>query len=46
MYRRDRYAILHPTELFAIVFAPWGRGRANQDQLLAAMRYCEGRPPP
>lgn len=46
VYSRDRYAILYPSELLEIVFAHWDRWQANQQQLLAAMRYCEGRPPP
>lgn len=46
VYWRDRYAILYPSELFEIVFAHRERWQTNQAQLLAAMRYCEGRPPP
>lgn len=46
VYWRDCYAILLPSELFEIVFAHLDRWRANQQRLLEAMRYCEGRPPP
>jgi hypothetical protein len=46
IYGHDRYAILHPSELFEIVLANWKRWQANQKQLLDAMLYCEGRPPP
>lgn len=46
VYWRDCYAILLPSELFEIVFANFDRWRTNQQRLLEAMRYCEGRPPP
>lgn len=46
VYWHDCYAILLPSELFEIVFAHFDRWRANQQRLLEAMRYCEGRPPP
>jgi hypothetical protein len=46
VYRRDRYAILLPSELFEVVFAHFDRWRENKKRLLEAMRYCEGRPPP
>jgi len=46
VYWHDCYAILLPSELFEIVFANFDRWRANQQRLLEAMRYCEGRPPP
>jgi len=46
VYWHDCYAILLPSELFEIVFANFDRWRANQQRLLEAIRYCEGRPPP
>ena len=46
VYWRDWYAILLPSELFEIVFGHFDLWRANQERLLEAMRYCEGRPPP
>ena len=46
VYWRDRYAILLPSELFEIVFHYFDLWQAKQQNLLAAMRYCEGRPPP
>jgi hypothetical protein len=46
VYWHDRYAILRPSELFEVVFAHWERWQGNQQRLLEAMRYCEGRPPP
>ncbi len=44
VYWRDCYAILLPSELFEIVFAHFDLWQANQQRLLEAMRYCEGRP--
>jgi len=46
VYWGDCYAILLPSELFETVLANFDRWRTNQQRLLEAMRYCEGRPPP
>ncbi len=43
VYWHDCYAILLPSELFEIVFAHFDRWRADQQRLLEALRYCEGR---
>lgn len=44
-YWRGYYAILLPSELFTIVFDHYQAWLANRDQLIAAMRFCEGQPP-
>jgi hypothetical protein len=44
-YWRDRYVIMLPSELFTIVFDHYHAWLANRDQLIAAMRLCEGQPP-
>jgi hypothetical protein len=43
-YWRDRYAILLPSELFTIVLDHYQAWLANREQLIAAMRFCEGQP--
>jgi hypothetical protein len=45
-YFGNHYVILLPSELFTIVFDPNDAWLANREQLLAAMRFCEGQPPP
>ena len=45
-YWQGHYAILRPSELFTIVLDHYQAWLANRDQLLAAMRFCEGQPPP
>ena len=44
-YWRDHYVILLPSELFTIVLDHYQAWLANRDQLLAALRFCEGLPP-
>jgi hypothetical protein len=45
-YWRGHYAILLPSQLFTIVLDHYQAWLANRDQLIAAMRFCEGHPPP
>jgi hypothetical protein len=45
-YWQDHYLILLPSELFTIVLDHYQAWLANREQLLAALRFCEGRPPP
>ena len=45
VYWRDHYVILLPSELFTLVFDHYEAWLANRDQLIAAMRFCEGLPP-
>ena len=44
-YWRGHYAILLPSELFTIVLDNYKAWLANRDQLIAALRFCEGQPP-
>ena len=44
-YLRGHYAVLFHSELFTIVFDHNQAWLANRDQLIAAMRFCEGQPP-
>ena len=44
-YWRGHYAVLFHSELFTIVFDHYQAWLANRDQLIAAMRFCEGQPP-
>lgn len=46
VYWRDHYVILLPSELFTIVLDNYQAWLANRDQLIAALRFCEGLPPP
>jgi len=46
VYWRNHYAILLPSELFTIVLDNYHAWLANRDQLIAALRFCEGQPPP
>lgn len=45
VYWRDHYVILLPSELFTLVFDHYQAWLANREQLIAAMRFCEGLPP-
>ena len=45
-YWGDRYAILLPSELITIVLDHYQAWAANREPLLAAIRFCEGQPPP
>lgn len=45
-YWRNHYAVLLPSELFAIVLDHYQAWLANRDQLIAALRHCEGLPSP
>jgi hypothetical protein len=45
-YWGDRYAILLRSELITIVLDHYQAWAANREQLLAAIRFCEGQPPP
>jgi hypothetical protein len=44
-YWRGHYAVLFHSELFTIVFDHYQAWLENRDQLIAAMRFCEGQPP-
>lgn len=46
VYWRHHYAILLPSELFTIVLDHYQAWLANREQLIAALRLCEGQPPP
>ena len=46
VYWRGHYMILLPSELIAIVLDNYSTWLQNRDQLLAALRFCEGLPPP
>ena len=45
-YWRDHYAILLPSELLTIILDHYQAWLANREQLITALRYCEGLPPP
>ncbi len=45
-YWRDRYAILLLSELVAIIMEHYDAWAANKEMTLAALRACEGPPPP
>ena len=45
-YWGDHYAVLLPSQLISIILDNYQAWLANRDQLIAALRYCEGLPPP
>lgn len=45
-YWRGHYAILLPSELLTIVLDNYQAWLVNRDELIRALRLCEGRPPP
>lgn len=45
-YFGDHYAILLPSELVTIILDHHDAWLVNREQLLAAIRFCEGQPPP
>lgn len=46
VYWRAHYAILLPSELVTIILDNYQAWLANREQLIAALRFCEGQPPP
>jgi len=45
-YCGDHYAILWPSELVTLILDHIEAWQKNREQLLAALRFCEGLPPP
>lgn len=45
-YWRGHYAILLPSELVTIILDNYQAWLANREQLIAALRFCEGQPAP
>ncbi len=46
VYWREHYAILLPSELVTIILDNYQAWLANREQLIAALRFCEGQPSP